>query len=159
MVRPAAPVLVHEPGRRGGVDQLRERRAGRVAALHLAAERGPQPVVVGSGEAVLLAVHDLGWEQTRHRPLVQALRLARANAARGGDALHEAHQLEVEERHAQLEAGGHRHLVVAEQDPVRQEHVRVHVERLLEQAAVGHVAEDLARARQALVLRLARGAG
>ena len=58
-----------------------------------------------------------------------------------GDALDEAHQLDVEERHAQLEARGHRHLVVADQDAVGEEHAGVEVERLLEQAAAGDVAE------------------
>ena len=65
----------------------------------------------------------------------------------GRDALDEAHQLDVEERHAQLEAGRHRHLVVADQDAVGQEHARVEVERLLEQVAPGHVAEHRARRR------------
>ena len=41
--------------------------------------------------------------------------------------------------------GGHRHLVVADQDAVGQEHARVEVERLLEQIAAG----DVRRARRA----------
>ena len=79
----------------------------------------------------------------------------------GGDALDEAHQLHVEERDAQLEARGHRHLVVADQEPVGQEHARVEVERLLEQAAAGHVAEDVAGRGEPLGLGLgvARRAG
>ena len=41
--------------------------------------------------------------------------------------------------------GGHRHLVAADQQAVGQEQVRVEVERLLEQVAVGDVGEHVAR--------------
>ena len=61
----------------------------------------------------------------------------------GGDPLDEAHQLDVEERHALLEARRHRHLVRAHQQVVRQEQVGVEVERLLEQVAAAHVREHV----------------
>ena len=128
-----------------GADQLRERRARRVAALHLLAQRLAQPVVVRGEEAVPRPRASSGGSSSRHRPAVEPLaRRARARAARG-DPLDEPHQLHVEERHAQLEARGHRHLVVADQDAVGEEEVRVEVERLLEQAAIRHVAEHVLR--------------
>ena len=70
--------------------------------------------------------------------------LAHAHAPR--DPFHEAHQLAVEERHAQLEAGGHRHLVVAEQDGVREDEASVAVERPLEEVAPTSPSTSRARA-------------
>ena len=87
---------------------------------------------------------------------VQALAGARAHARAHGDALDEAHQLDVEERHALLQPRRHRHLVVAEQDAVGQEHARVEVQRLLKQRPAGDVAEHVLGAGQALGGRLAR---
>ena len=132
-----------------GPQDARQRLAGRVAALDLLAERGAQPVVVGGREAVLGPARDLRGEQPLHRHAgAGACRGAGAPGARR-DALDEAHQVDVEERHAQLEAGRHGHLVVADQDPVGQEHARVEVERLLEQVAAG----DAAPGRPAAVWR------
>ena len=126
-----------------GGDELGQRRAGPIALLDLLAELRAEPVVVGGGEAVLRATGDPGRQELPHRLAVQPLAGPRPDPQRGGDALDKAHQLEVEERHPQLEAGGHRHLVVAEQDAVTQEHAGVEVESLLEQIAaidVGQVA-------------------
>ena len=104
------------------------------------------------GEAVLGPIRDAGGQQSLHGHAVEALACARTHAGGGGDPLDEAHQLDVEERNAQLEARGHGHLVVAQKNSVGQEHARVQVERLFEQAAPRHVAEHAACKPEPLLL-------
>ena len=117
----------------------------RVAALDLLAERLAQPAVVRGREAVLGPVDDRRRQQPLHRPPVQPLAASGTHAQPRRDPLHEAHQLDVEERDALLEARRHRHLVRADEQVVRQEQVRVEVERLLEQVAAVHVGEHVRR--------------
>src|SRR3954453_21840453 len=111
VVAAARAVLADEPRHRVPVEHLPERRAGCVAALHLGAERLAHPAVVGSREALLgTARGGAGHELVNGAPVEPlAHTVAHPNAA--WDPLYEAHQLEVEERHAVLETRRHRHLV------------------------------------------------
>ena len=102
-------------------------------------------------------LRDLRRQQALHRLAVQPLPCTRAHAGARGNAFDKAHELDVEERDPLLEAGGHGHLVAADQQARGQEHARVEVEGLGQQVTVGHVGEQVGRLRGPLAFGLLTG--
>ena len=132
------------PADRGRVHQLAQRRSPSCSAA-----RPPRRATRAASRR--RASRSRAWAGPRSRAAAavaiaarcRRLPCARAHPLPRGNALDEAHQLDVEERHPLLQARRHRHLVGADQQAVREEHVGVQVERLLHQAAVANVAEHV----------------
>src|SRR5206468_8125750 len=97
VVAAAELVLSYQPGDGASVEHISQRSPGRVAPLHLLAQRLAHPAVVGSREALLRAGERARGHQVANRTAIEPLAHPAPHPHPSWDALDEAHQLEVQE--------------------------------------------------------------